>query len=321
MHLLRLKRSLSLDNRKRVAISVGDLNGIGLELAFRNHLKISNFVDPIYMIDREMTSQGAKLLDLKIPKDFKTVENIGDFFKISPAETSSKSGKYSYNSFMKGIEFVKDGSADSIITLPINKEAWNLAGIDYKGHTDALRDIFKRDAIMLMGTPKMYVALFTEHIPYSKVPENLTKEKLYNFLKNLYQVIPNIEKIGVLGLNPHSGDNGVLGDEERIIEKAVDKINMEIGRELFSQPLVPDIAFTPYMREIYKFYVAIYHDQGLIPLKTLYFNEAINISLNIPIVRVSVGHGTAFDRAYKKDVKLNSESYINAVKLARDWKI
>lgn len=310
-----------METRQKIAISIGDLNGIGLELAIINHSEISKFIEPIYMLDEVMLIQGAKLLNLDVPYNFKTVENIGDFFKITPAQTSSKSGDYSYRSFIKGVELVQKGFADSLVTLPINKESWSIAGISYKGHTDALRDMFKKDAIMLMGVPEMYVALFTEHIPYSEVPQMVTEKNLYQFFKNLYQVIPHLEKVGVLGLNPHSGDNGVLGDDEREIEKAVNKINQEIGKIVFSKPLVPDIAFTPHIRAKYKVYVAIYHDQGLIPLKTLYFDEAINISLNLPIVRVSVGHGTAFDRAYRSEINLNSKSYLNAVKLAKDWKL
>jgi 4-hydroxythreonine-4-phosphate dehydrogenase len=167
-----------------------------------------------------------------------------------------------------------------------------------------------------MGTPEMYVALFTEHIPLRKVADEVQHEKLHIFLKNLLVAKPDLERVGVLGLNPHSGDGGVLGNEERIIENVVRDLNREIGREIFSEPLVPDIAFTPHMRAKYKFYVAIYHDQGLIPLKTLYFHESINISLNLPIVRTSVGHGTAFDIAYKKDRVLDGRSYINAIKEA-----
>ncbi|HHD80747.1 MAG TPA: 4-hydroxythreonine-4-phosphate dehydrogenase, partial [Campylobacterales bacterium] len=117
----------------------------------------------------------------------------------------------------------------------------------------------------------------------------------------------------------HAGDDGVLGDEEKIIIKAIDKATKTIKKEsntnnlLFTNPLVPDVAFTPNVRKNYKYFVAMYHDQGLIPLKALYFDEGINISLNLPIVRTSVDHGTAFDIAYK-GIELNSLSYINAIK-------
>ena len=104
------------------------------------------------------------------------------------------------------------------------------------------------------------------------------------------------DKVAVLGLNPHAGDNGVLGNEEEIIKEAIDEINTKLGREVFIGPVVPDIAFTPYFRKDFKYFIAMYHDQGLGALKALYFDESINISLNLPIIRTSVDHGTAFDK-------------------------
>ena len=299
--------------KKRVAISIGDLNGIGLELAIRNHRYISQHVEPIYIIDREMAQQGAELLELDIPKDFQTVPKFSENFSIQPGQVSKESGKYSYLSFRYGVDMAICKEVEALLTLPINKEAWHLAGVQYKGHTDSLRDIFQRDAIMVMGVPSLYVALFTEHIPYSEVPKFVEREKIYKFLVNLYRNFPDYEKIAVLGLNPHAGDNGVLGNDEVEIIAGVEKANREIGKEIFTPPIVPDIAFTPYMRERYHLYVAIYHDQGLAPLKALYFQDVINISINLPIVRVSVGHGTAFDIAYKKNRNLNSKSYLNSI--------
>jgi len=188
-----------------------------------------------------------------------------------------------------------------------------LAGIKYKGHTDLLRDYFKKDAIMMLGCEKMFVALYTEHIPLKDVPAHIKKEKLLNFFLDLNKNLPN-EKFAVLGLNPHAGDNGVLGDEEREIETAISEANKIIGKELFFGAIVPDIAFTPRFRADYKYFVAMYHDQGLAPLKALYFDESINVSLNLPIIRTSVDHGTAFDIAYRG--KASTLSYINAIKSA-----
>ncbi len=298
---------------KKVAISIGDLNGIGLELALKYHTIISQKVEPIYMVDELMVKQGAELLNIGIPENFQTFNYIADNFYIKPGQVTKESGLYSFHSFLKGVEIVSSGQADALLTLPINKEAWSLADIKYKGHTDSLRDIFQKDAIMLMGIPNMYVALFTEHIPYTEVPKLISKENIYLFLKNLSQTFPITKQVAVLGLNPHSGDNGVLGNDEVAIIHGVQKINQEIGKELFSLPIVPDIAFTPKFRERYNLYVAMYHDQGLAPLKALYFDEVINISLNLPIVRVSVGHGTAFDIAYKHNREINGQSYLNSI--------
>jgi len=117
-----------------------------------------------------------------------------------------------------------------------------------------------------------------------------------------------------LGLNPHAGDNGVLGDEETIIKKAIKKAT-KVTKQKFDL-LVPDIAFTPHIRKQYQYFCAMYHDQGLAPLKALHFEESINVSLNLPIKRTSVDHGTAFDRAYRIKNILSNKSYINAIKAA-----
>ena len=295
-----------------IAVSIGDLNGVGIEIALKSHKDVKKLCNPIYCIDKKMLEQSAKLLKLKIPKDM-VLEEVGSTFKIKPSKISKKSGRYSYDSFIKAIKLCEDKKADGVVTMPIHKEAWMKAGLSYKGHTDLLRDYFKKDAIMMLGTPKMYVALYTEHMPLKKVASTITQKKLETFLYNLYKSIGD-KKVAVLGLNPHAGDNGVLGDEETTIEKAIKSTNAKIGQDIFDGAIVPDIAFTPNFRKNYCYYVAMYHDQGLAPLKALYFDESVNISLNLPIIRTSVDHGTAFDIAYKHKAK--TLSYINAIKSA-----
>jgi 4-hydroxythreonine-4-phosphate dehydrogenase len=315
---------------KKVAISIGDLNGIGIQLALENHQTISKEVEPVYCIDHAMLEQAANKLQFTIPHDFRTIEEIAPYFDIEAGLVSKESGTYAYASFVKALELARDKKVDAICTLPIHKKAWELAGVKYKGHTDALRDFFDAEAIMMLGCSKMYVALFTEHIPLKDVAKNINEKDLTRFLIDFYHTAKPSKKVGVLGLNPHAGDDGVLGSEETIIQKAIDNANTILrqaqetvaepveGRllspvEAFSAPLVPDIAFTPRVRANYTHYIAMYHDQGLAPLKALYFDEGINVSLNLPILRTSVDHGTAFDVAYK-GVKLSSLSYINAIK-------
>jgi len=307
---------------KKVAISIGDLNGIGIQLAIENHENISKKVNPIYCIDRSMLIQAADLLNLTIPHNFNTIENIAPHFELDPAKISKESGLYSYKSFEKAVELAKERKVDAICTLPIHKKAWELAGIDYKGHTDALRDFFNAEAIMMLGCDKMYVALFTEHIPLKDVASSINEKDLTRFFMDFYKTAKPTRTVGVLGLNPHAGDGGVLGDEENIITQAIKNINNKIKAEnskfkILDGPLVPDVAFTPNSRKKYSHYIAMYHDQGLTPLKALYFDEGINVSLNLPILRTSVDHGTAFDIAYKGE-NLNSLSYINAIKYIVD---
>jgi len=306
-----------MNHHPKVAISIGDLNGIGIQLALENHHAIKNYIDPVYCIDITMLKHSAGMLELEIPDDFVTVGTFANEFEITPGKIDAGSGRYSYESFVHAVALTNAGKTDAMMTLPIHKKAWELAGIEYKGHTDALRDFFDAEAIMMLGTPQMYVALYTEHIPLREVANSIDKERLSSFLIDFYRETKPASPIAVLGLNPHAGDDGVLGDEEQIISKAIQDANSAIDgshdSEIYHGPLVPDIAFIPNMRRRYKYYIAMYHDQGLAPLKALYFDDGINVSLNLPILRTSVDHGTAFDIAYQGQ-KLNSLSYINAIK-------
>jgi len=302
-------------SKPTIAISIGDLNGVGIEIAIKAHAEISKLCNPLYCINNELLTQAVQLLEISIPEEMYLYEVKGSF-DIEPGRVTPSSGRYSYDSFMQAIHLCETKKADAIVTLPIHKEAWMLAGLEYKGHTDLLRKHFNQEAIMMLGCPQMFVALFTEHIPLKEVAASLTYEKLKIFLLDLHNSIKK-EKIAVLGLNPHAGDNGVLGNEEEIITKVLEDINQEIGFEQFIGPIVPDVAFAPYFRKNYNYYVAMYHDQGLAPLKALYFDESVNISLNLPIIRTSVDHGTAFDIAYKHQA--NTLSYINAIKSAIEF--
>lgn len=302
-------------DKQRIAISIGDLNGVGIEIALKAHKKISALCTPIYCINSYMLHQACELLDVEVPSDFEIFEVEGSF-NIREGCVDKDAGRYSYDSFISAVKLCEEKKADAVVTLPIHKEAWSLAGLHYKGHTDLLRDYFKKDAIMMLGCDKMFVALYTEHIPLREVASHITKEGLLSFFLDLNRAIPN-KRFAVLGLNPHAGDNGVLGDEERVIEASIEEANETIGQELFIGAIVPDIAFTPHFRASFTHFVAMYHDQGLAPLKALYFDESINVSLNLPIIRTSVDHGTAFDIAYKG--KANTLSFENAIKSAIEF--
>ncbi len=317
-----------MKDKVKIAISIGDLNGIGIEIALKKHKQIKKLCSPIYCINKKMLKQASKLLKIKIPRDF-IIQEVNGNFQINKAKTSKKSGQYSYDSFLKAINLAKSNKVKAIVTLPINKESWSKANIFYKGHTEVLRDSFKKNAIMMLGCQKMFVALFTEHIALKEVHKKIKTKKLIQFLLNFYSCIKE-KNVAVLGLNPHAGDNGILGKEEIKIKKAIKYVNKYLNSQVnqtlnikkkeifFSQPLVPDTAFSKYNLQKYKYFIAMYHDQGLAPLKALYFDESINVSLNLPIIRTSVDHGTAFDIAYKNNRVLNTKSYENAIKEAID---
>jgi 4-hydroxythreonine-4-phosphate dehydrogenase len=295
----------------KIAISIGDINGIGIEIALRAHSKISRLCDPIYCINTPLLQQAAARLALPIAQDF-TTDEVGESFMIKPGTINAQSGRFSYDSFTHATTLVQTKQADAIVTLPINKEAWALADIPHRGHTEAYETIFPdTNPIMMLGCDKLYVTLFTHHIPLREVPDAIQTPKLTQFLMDLYHATHE-PQIGVLGLNPHAGDGGILGDEEHLISEAINSANRELEHSIFHGPLVPDTAF---LNNRFRHFVCMYHDQGLIALKRLYFDESINATLNIPIIRTSVDHGTAFDIAYKNK-KPSIKSYLNAIKTA-----
>ena len=298
----------------KIAVSVGDLNGIGIEIALKSHDIVKTLCHPRYVIDPKMLKQAADRLEIDIPNDFETVA-LNKSFTLTPAQITKESGAYSYASFEKACDLADAKVVDAVVTLPIHKLAWHKAGIPFSGHTDMLADRYKKEAIMLIGAPELFTALYTHHIPLKVVPSQIHQTHLASFLCDLYKAIKE-PHIAVLGLNPHAGDGGILGDEEKIISRAIEEANRKLKATIFIGPLVPDTAFTPHMREQFRYFVCMYHDQGLIPAKALYFEEGINISLNLPIIRTSVDHGTAFDIAYQNEKNPSTKSYINAVKEA-----
>lgn len=337
---------------KKVAISIGDINGVGLEIALSAHKAISKIIKPIYFVDLGVVECASKILKCEIPKDFEIYEiapfcsvglreSIANNRLICPSHATKESGEYSFVSFKRAVECVERGEMDAILTLPINKFAWKMAGIDYVGHTEFLRAYFAgqsanlnvknsakkgadssvdsrdssndlgKNAIMMLGCEEMFVALFTDHIPLRAVPTRIEFNALREFLLNFYAHF-SFEFALVLGLNPHAGDGGILGSEDKIIQDALDSANERLGAEVYKGVVAPDSAFRAQNREKFKVFVAMYHDQGLSVLKALYADKSINVTLGIPILRVSVEHGTGFDIAYKGIARV--ESYIEAVK-------
>ncbi|MEO1942213.1 MAG: 4-hydroxythreonine-4-phosphate dehydrogenase PdxA [Campylobacterales bacterium] len=298
--------------RPKIAITLGEPNGVGLEIALRAHWRALQLVDPLYIGSQKVVEQGAQILGIPIPEGFQVVEPPTlPPFQLEPGVVTREGGLISFKSFQLGVELAAAGKVDGVMTLPIQKEGWQLAGIPFKGHTDYLRHRFRRPAIMMMGVPELMVGLYTEHIPLSEVPARVKRDPLQRFLLQFYRET-QFPSIGVLGLNPHAGDRGVLGREElEEIGPAIEGANRELGREIFFGPLVPDVAFIHREGR----FVALYHDQGLAPLKALYFREVINVTLGLPIKRASVGHGTGMDIAFKRVADL--QSYLNGLKWFR----
>lgn len=332
----------------RFYVSIGDVNGISTEIALRSfaRLRALGIHDVVYGIDSALLESARDLLGM--PRDFAQqlqpcalaaldlreellhmfphARSLGIAHALAPialpqicaGESSASAGLYACKSFLYGIMLAQRGEVSALLTLPVHKRAWSEAGIAFAGHTELLRALFGVEVIMVLGCEAMMVALYTDHIPLHAVSARVLEgggSRLYAFLLRLAQSPLAAREIAILGLNPHAGDGGCIGSEDSTIAAAIRRANSTLARDVFVGPLVPDVAFAPKMRARFQTFVAMYHDQGLAPLKALHFEQSVQISIGLPIVRVSVDHGTAFDIAYKNQ-NPSISSCINAFLVA-----
>jgi 4-hydroxythreonine-4-phosphate dehydrogenase len=314
-----------------VGISIGDPNGIGIEvmlkaLSDRPSKDNCNFI--IYSSYELIVNQKKDLNINSLP-----LKKIESFDEISSNSLNIKEifteSKYKFGVFDKLVsqkaiisfkEAVKDASEkniDVLITSPINKNLSYSESFKHSGHTDYLRHYFKEDPIMLMVSNKLKVGLLTEHIALKDVVHNITVEKTTKKLKLLYQVLNKDfgiikPKIAVLSINPHVGDNGVIGTEDqKILTPVINELNQ--NEDIIYGPFSADTFFCNNYAK-YDAVLAVYHDQGLIPFKTISFGEGVNYSAGLPIIRTSPDHGTGFDIAGKSIA--DPSSFKHALKLA-----
>lgn len=288
-------------------VVIGDFSYLKLlikKFAFPFKVTAVNKVQEI----KSLSLNAIPVLDLKILDDEKIKFGI----------CSARYGKASYEYIAEGIKLASSNSIDALVTAPINKESFHKAGVPYTGHTEMLAKMTKttKFAMMLAGD-KLRVVLVTRHIPLKDVAKKLTREKILTAvgLAESYGKFFNIPnpKIAVCGLNPHAGEGGTMGKEEkRTIMPAIKKAKKS-GINVCG-PYASDTIFYKAVQGQYDFVIAMYHDQGLIPLKTLYFDEGVNVTLGIPFIRTSPDHGTAYDIAGKNIA--SSESMEKAIQLA-----
>ncbi len=316
-----------------VGISIGDPNGIGIEvmlkaLSDRPSNDYCNFI--IYSSYELIVNQKKDLninsLQLKTITSFDEISsnsiNIKEVFTESKYEFGVFDKLVSKNAIISFKEAVKDASdkkIDVLITSPINKNLSYSESFKYSGHTDYLRHYFNEEPIMLMVSEKLKVGLLTEHIALKDVVHNITAEKTTKKLKLLCQVLNKDfgiikPKIAVLSINPHVGDNGVIGTEDqKLLTPAINELNQK--EDIVSGPFSADTFFCNNYAK-YDAILSVYHDQGLIPFKTISFGKGVNYSAGLPIIRTSPDHGTGFDIAGKSIADPSSFKY--ALKLALD---
>jgi 4-hydroxythreonine-4-phosphate dehydrogenase len=317
-----------------VGISIGDLNGIGSEVVLKTfedarmlelctpvifaNVKILSFVKKTF----ESTSilHGIDRLDQLVLGKINVLNVWREGVDLNFGANDEAVGKYAIKSFVTATKALKEGLIDVLVTAPINK--YNIQSEEFKfpGHTDYLDQELEGNALMLMVQDNLRVGLLTDHIPVNEVAKHLTEEliiqKIETVKKSLIQDFSiNKPKIAVLGLNPHAGDGGVIGKEdEQIIKPAIKKI-FDKGTLVFG-PFPADGFFGSNQYEKYDAVIAAYHDQGLIPFKTLSFGKGVNYTAGLDKIRTSPDHGTAYEIAGKNKADFNS--FKEAVYLALD---
>jgi 4-hydroxythreonine-4-phosphate dehydrogenase len=322
----------------RVVFTCGDINGIGPEIAVKAFSKIllkKNkhliFICPknIFEFYYKQSKSNFKFKYLNENETFlPSVLNIIPLndVELNLGKSTKQSGKTSYESIVKAISLIKNSLADVMVTAPISKESFKLAGINYPGHTELLASSEKKkDFLMLFLSEQINAALLTIHEPIKNVPSLITKEKISKAIKLLDETAKqdlgiSSPKIAVLGLNPHAGENGLIGKEEEKIIKPI--IKYFKNNFIVDGPFVPD-AF--WGSKIYKNYDAIlgmYHDQILIPFKLLNFSCGVNFTAGLKTIRTSPDHGTAFDIAGKNKANISSlmQAYYYAIKIFKNRK-
>jgi 4-hydroxythreonine-4-phosphate dehydrogenase len=320
----------------RVGITIGDINGIGPEVIIKSLIDNRIFSDciPILYGSNKIISYWKKVIK---EEDFSffsckkaedalmnkvNIVNIwNEEVRFEVGQVSQTGGKYALASLERATEDLAQNKIDVLVTAPISKEGIQLAGFNFPGHTEYLADFSNQsEALMMMVGDKLKVALATSHIPLNEVAKTITKEKLISKIEALESsLIKDFgcikPKIAVLGLNPHAGENGKLGKEEdEIILPAINTL-MERGKLVFG-PYPADGFFGSSLFSKFDGVLAMYHDQGLTGFKALTFDEGVNYTAGLPIVRTSPDHGTAFDIAGKSIASANSMR--NAIYLAVD---
>ena len=281
--------------KPRIGITVGDPSGIGPEIARK-------------------TADDARVREVCEPVLYGPPHRT----RFAPGVLSAEAGRAAYDAICAAVRDAQAGTIGAIATAPINKLAFARAGLPWKGHTDLLGHLTgsSRVAMMFWSEP-LKVVLATVHVPLSEVPAALTREVMDGTIDLTFRELPRFgivrPRLAVAGLNPHAGEEGLLGEEERtVIGPAVQAAR---GRGIqIEGPLPGDSVFVRATKGEFDAVIACYHDQGLIPVKLLAFGHSVNVTLGLPIIRTSVDHGTAFDIAGQD--KADPTSLIEATLLA-----
>jgi 4-hydroxythreonine-4-phosphate dehydrogenase len=313
-----------------IGFTSGDLNGIGLELVIKtlNDSRLLDICTPVVfasnkslnfyrksMPDINFSYNSIKEVNKINPRQVNLFNCWEEEVVITPGQLNETGGKYALLSLKQAVLALKEGGIHGLVTAPIHKKNIQSAEFSYSGHTPYLKAVFGvNDVVMLMVADNMRIGLVTEHLPLKDVAAAITREAIVSKLRIIHSSLQkdfgvDKPKIAVLGLNPHSGDEGLVGNEEQTIIAPAVKEAKQNNMMVFG-PYSADAFFARGQYERFDAVLAMYHDQGLIPFKSLAAGEGVNYTAGIPAVRTSPDHGTAFDIAGKG--KADATSFLTA---------
>lgn len=332
------------DPRPRIALTIGDPSGVGPEIIVGAWLETSvhDWCRPLVVGHPEILRRAIdfwktslSVVEIGSPEEARPDPGVipclrsgsDDVLDVPPRTLDARAGRAAYDAVVLAAELAMAGRVDAITTAPLNKEALNRAGFDYPGHTELLAHLCKTDNVAMMlylgpedemsASAGLAVVHVTLHTAMRKVFEEMTEEAILikarladRFMARLMTARP---RIGICALNPHGGEGGLFGDEERTIIRPAVERGLAEGLQL-EGPLPTDTLMVHARDGRYDAVVAMYHDQGHIAMKLLGMHRAVNVTLGLPIIRTSVAHGTAFDIAWQQHAETGS--MIEAIRVA-----
>ena len=324
------------DKRIRLAITHGDINGVGYEVILKTFsdprmfetctpvlygsTKVASYHKNLLAHHQELVFTAIRNASEIVDKKFNVINLTNDEIKIDMGKSTEVAGKLSRQALNWACDDLKKNLVDVLVTAPINKKNIQAEDFDFPGHTEYLSHQFNCNSLMMMVCDRIRIGIVTNHLALKDVPTTLSHDLLYDKLMLMNESLKRdfgvpMPKIAILALDPHAGDNGVIGDfDTKIIKPLIEEVQ--------SQGV---LAYGPYpsdgffgSSEFNKFdgVLALYHDQGLIPFKLMSFTEGVNYTAGLPYVRTSPAHGTAYDIAGKD--KASEQSFRSAVRLACD---
>lgn len=324
-------------NKEYIGVPLGDPAGIGPEIVVKSIAKeeTNTYANVVVFGNKEILEKAIEVCEVEMtinvienPKDgvynnktlnLVNIDNI-DMEKFVPGEVSGMCGKAAFEYLAKSVDYAMNSKVKAIATTPLNKESFKAGNVPYIGHTEVLEDLTKTyNPLTMFQVRDLRVFFLSRHVSLRKACDLVTEENMYEFIVRSKEALRQLgienPKMAVAGLNPHCGEHGLFGDEEREIEPAIERARKE-GIDVVG-PIGADSVFFFGLQGKFDAVLSLYHDQGHIATKTVDFHRTISLTNNMPFLRTSVDHGTAFDIAWKNIA--NEVSLVEAIRLAGEY--